>query len=101
MKRNFNIPNDWSNMAKIFMALGDPNRQHILLLFEKDESITAGQIAAESSLARTTISHHLKVLKDANILSATKKHKEIWYHINKDIVQNTLENCLDYIKNNI
>ena len=50
-------------MSKVFTALGDEHRQRILLLFEPGDRFNVGQIAEVSTLTRSTVSHHLKVLR--------------------------------------
>ena len=47
------------------MALGEPHRQRILLTFEPGERLNVGQIAEVSTLSRSAVSHHLKILREA------------------------------------
>ncbi|MHB8741555.1 MAG: ArsR/SmtB family transcription factor [Sulfuricaulis sp.] len=100
MKKNYmrTIPSEWAAMSKVFTALGDNHRQRILLIFERGERLNVGQIAAASPLSRSAVSHHLKVLKDANVLSSEKIGKEVYFWINRAFVQQALTNVLDYIK---
>lgn len=92
------LPAAWSEMSRIFIALGDEHRQRILLLFDADESLNVGQIAAASPLARSTVSHHLKVLREAGVLHAEKRGKEVWFTINRDLLMASLQNVMDYIR---
>ena len=64
------LPPEWQPMSQVFTALGEEHRQRILLLFEKDEELNVSQIAAVSTLSRPTVSHHLKILRQADILLA-------------------------------
>ena len=64
------IPEAWQDISLIFAALGDEHRQRILLTFEPGERLNVGQIAEVSTLARSTVSHHLKVLREAGVLVA-------------------------------
>ena len=100
MKRNYNkaIPGEWKGMSKVFTALGDEHRQRILLLFEAGEHLNVGQIADVSTLTRSTVSHHLKILREANILLTEKIGKEVYFWINKPFLENTLGNVLAYIR---
>jgi len=50
------IPAPWRRIARIFVALGDPHRQRILLMFERGERLNVGQIVAASTLSRTAVS---------------------------------------------
>lgn len=94
------IPPAWQAMSRIFVALGDEHRQRILLLFEPGERINVGQIAEVSTLARSTVSHHLKILHESGVLASEKIGKEVWFWINRDALETTLGNVLDYLKEN-
>jgi DNA-binding transcriptional ArsR family regulator len=87
-------------MSRIFVALGDEHRQRILLLFEPDERLNVGQIAEVSTLARSTVSHHLKILHESGVLASEKIGKEVWFWINREALETTLGNVLDYLKEN-
>lgn len=100
MRANYTdvLPPEWKPMSEIFTALGDEHRQRMLLLFEPGERLSAGQIAEASTLARTTVSHHLKILRQANVLLSEKKGKEVWFWINREMLEETLGNVLQYLK---
>ncbi|PCI60112.1 MAG: transcriptional regulator, partial [Methylophilaceae bacterium] len=63
-----NIPNEWKNISGLFVAIGDEQRQRILLSFEKNEQLNISQIVASSKLSRTAVTHHLKLLRQCNAL---------------------------------
>ncbi len=92
------IPAEWAAMSKIFVALGDEHRQRILLLFEPDERLNVGQIAEVSTLARSTVSHHLKILHESGVLASEKIGKEVWFWIDRQALETTFTNVLDYVK---
>ena len=94
------IPAEWQAMSRIFVALGDEHRQRILLLFEPGERLNVGQIAEVSTLARSTVSHHLKILHESGVLASEKIGKEVWFWINRAALEVTLGNVLDYLKEN-
>ena len=102
MKANYTdlLPPEWKPTSEIFTALGDEHRQRMLLLFEPDEKLTAGQIADASTLARTTVSHHLKILRQANVLLSEKKGKEVWFWINKPLLEQTFGSVINYLQGN-
>lgn len=87
-------------MSRVFTALGDEHRQRILLTFESGERLNVGQIAEVSTLSRSAVSHHLKILRQAGVLETRKEGKEVFFWINKAFLQETLGNVLDYIQNN-
>lgn len=92
------IPKEWRALAKVFVALGDEHRQRILLTFEKDERLTVGQIAEVATLSRPAVSHHLKILRDAGVLSAERAGREVYLRINREVLEETLSTVLDYIR---
>ncbi|MGE5491322.1 MAG: ArsR/SmtB family transcription factor [Actinomycetota bacterium] len=93
------LPEEWKPMSKVFTALGDEHRQRILLLFEKGERLNVGQIAEVSTLTRSTVSHHLKILRESGVLASEKIGKEVWFWINRHFIEETLGNVLDYVRN--
>lgn len=102
MKSNYSqtIPPEWQAMSRIFVALGDEHRQRILLLFEQGERLNVGQIAEVSTLARSTVSHHLKILHESGVLASEKIGKEVWFWIDRLALEITFTNVLDYLKEN-
>jgi len=102
MRNNYSraLPAEWRDMSRIFVALGDEHRQRMLLLFEAGERLNVGQIAEVSTLARSTVSHHLKILHESGVLASEKLGKEVWFWINRDAIEATLGNVLDYLKEN-
>jgi ArsR family transcriptional regulator, arsenate/arsenite/antimonite-responsive transcriptional repressor len=69
-------------MENQFKALNDSTRRQILeLLIEK--SHTAGEIANRFTISKPSISHHLDLLKQADLIIALKKGQFIHYSINR------------------
>ena len=92
------IPAEWRSLSKVFTALGDEHRQRILLLFEPGERLNVGQIADVSTLARSTVSHHLKILREADVLGSEKIGKEVFFWVNKPALVAALDAVLDYLR---
>lgn len=99
MKKVIDIPAGFKNTADIFIALGDEHRQRILLAFEKGEKLNIQQIVSTTTLSRTAVTHHLKVLHHSKILTSEKIGKEVFFWINSEVVINALQQVLNYIKN--
>jgi DNA-binding transcriptional ArsR family regulator len=91
------IPAAWRRIARIFVALGDPHRQRILLLFEPGERLNVGEIVAVSTLSRTAISHHLRVLREAGVLRCEKKGREVYFWPDVAEVRSALTAVQDYL----
>jgi ArsR family transcriptional regulator, arsenate/arsenite/antimonite-responsive transcriptional repressor len=56
----------------LFNALSDPARQDIILLLAEHESLSVNEIAQQSNLSRPAISHHLKIMRDNNLVNIEK-----------------------------
>ena len=100
MKRNYMrmIPREWRAISRAFTALGDEHRQRILLTFDRGERLNVGQIVEVSTLSRSAVSHHLKILKTAGVLDSQKVGKEVFFWVNKDFLQDSIGAVLAYIK---
>lgn len=92
------IPAAWRNISKVFTALGDEHRQRILLTFEPGERLNVGQIVEVSTLSRSAVSHHLKLLREAGVLNSEKIGKEVYFWLNKKALREALSAVQDYLK---
>lgn len=64
----------------IFQAIADPTRRAILVLVAA-QSMTAGEIAANFDTARPTVSKHLKILTECELLKAEQSGRENYYSL--------------------
>lgn len=65
----------------VFQAIADPTRRAILTLVTA-QSLTAGAIAANFDTARPTVSKHLQILTECELLKQEQKGREMFYHLN-------------------
>lgn len=65
----------------VFQAIADPTRRAILLLVTT-QSMTAGAIASNFDTARPTVSKHLQILTECELLVQEQNGREIHYHLN-------------------
>ncbi len=65
----------------VFQAIADPTRRAILTLVAT-QSMTAGAIAANFDTARPTVSKHLQILTECELLTQEPNGREIYYHFN-------------------
>ena len=70
-------------------ALADDSRQRILTMLLEEEKCVS-DIVAEFDMSQPTISHHLGVLKQFNLVTSRKEGKQVFYAINQD---NVVECC--------
>ncbi len=72
-------------MDKLFKALNDQTRRDILELL-KEKDMTAGDIADHFNISKPSISHHLDILKQAELVTAEKQGQFINYSLNTTVV---------------
>ncbi|MBO4382875.1 MAG: winged helix-turn-helix transcriptional regulator [Clostridia bacterium] len=72
--------------AETFKALSDPVRRQILELL-KDGSLSAGEIGSHFDMTGATISYHLKVLKQADLIFESREKNYIYYQLNASVLE--------------
>ncbi|MPN45146.1 hypothetical protein SDC9_192713 [bioreactor metagenome] len=72
-----------------FKALADASRREILNMLKKGD-LTAGEIADHFNMTKPSISHHLSVLKQANLVQDVRKGQTIWYSLNTTVFQDLM-----------
>ena len=77
-------------MNYLFKALNDETRRQILESL-KDKDRTAGEIADAFNISKPSISHHLDILKRADLVSSEKNGQFITYSINTTILEDVLQ----------
>ena len=77
-------------MNKVFQALADPTRRTILKELKSGE-MTAGQIAALFDMSKPSITHHLNILKNADLVRSEKQGQFVVYTLNLTVLQDTMK----------
>ena len=75
-----------NQLAKIFKALGDENRLRILEMLQGEERC-ACMLLDEMHITQTTLSHHMKILCDVDLVIGRKEGKWMHYRLNADQFQ--------------
>lgn len=78
---------DFEKCQKILIALGDENRQHLILEMMKMEQCSGVRvldITEKTHLSRPAVSHHLQILKDAGILKMRKEGTKNYYYFDSE-----------------
>lgn len=81
--------------APVFNALGDRFRQDIVMLLAQDERLNVNQIAERMPLSRPAISHHLKVLMQAGLITLERVSRENFYRLSLDTALADLRRLVD------
>ncbi|MFK7846730.1 MAG: autorepressor SdpR family transcription factor [Rhodothermales bacterium] len=86
-------------MNKLFKALNDTTRRRILDML-KDSDLTAGEIADAFQISKPSISHHLDLLKQAGLISATREGQFIRYTLDTTVLDEALHWLMNLVDNN-
>lgn len=79
---------EFENCRKVLVALGDENRQHLILeMMKMGDCFGArvGDITERTHLSRPAVSHHLQILKEAGILKVRKEATKNYYYFDSDM----------------
>ena len=74
--------------------MADPTRRSILTMLQKSD-MTAGEISDRFEISGATISHHLKILREAGLIISQKQKQTITYSLNTTVFQDFLKGIAD------
>jgi DNA-binding transcriptional ArsR family regulator len=77
-------------MGDAWDALADPTRRQILKLLRMGD-LNAGEIAAKFDMTKPSISHHLNILKNAELVRAERSGQNIVYSINTSVLEDLMD----------
>lgn len=81
-------------MNILFKALGDPTRRQIIELLRKKD-MNAGEIAEHFNMSKPSISHHLDLLRQADVVQSVKEGQFITYSLNTTVFDEMVKWILD------
>ena len=85
-------------MNRLFRALNDDTRRRIIDLL-KDKDMNAGEIADHFDMSKPSISHHLDLLKQANLVQFEKRGQFIVYSLNTTVLDDVISWFMDLKSN--
>jgi ArsR family transcriptional regulator len=80
--------------AQIARALGDPNRLAVYTQIAKSDELFCGEMHAKVEISPATLSHHLKVLADLDLITSRKEGLNVYYRV----IPETFAAYLKYLK---
>ncbi|MBO9128830.1 autorepressor SdpR family transcription factor [Bacillus sp. 165] len=86
-------------MNQAFKALSDLTRREILDLLRKKD-LTAGEIAEHFHITKPSLSHHLNILKGANLVQDERRGQFIYYSLNTTVFQDVMKWLLEFVDKN-
>jgi len=85
------------SLSITFSALSDANRRHILNILKTGE-MPVSSIAKDLNITLATLSHHLDVLKRADLISSRRDGQQILYSLNLTVMDEIAEKISDFLK---
>lgn len=82
-------------IKETFKALSDDSRREILEML-KSGKMNAGDISAKFDMTQATISHHLSILKEADLIRVTREGKFLYYELNTTVFNELMKWILDF-----
>ncbi|MEM9951229.1 MAG: autorepressor SdpR family transcription factor [Chloroflexota bacterium] len=81
-------------MNNTFKALADPTRREILRMLS-EKNLSAGDIAKAFKISKPSISHHLNILKNAELISGERDGQNIIYSVNASVMQELIQELME------
>ena len=85
------------DISLTFRALSDPIRREILKKL-KTRQMTPSELAMHFPISKPSLSHHLNILKQANLISAKREGQKIYYSINLTVFYEVMNQFLNHFK---
>lgn len=81
----------------VFKALSDPNRRKILQILKK-EDMPVSKILKNFDITMASLSHHLDILKRANLVVSERKGQQIIYSLNLSVFEEVMTTFMQFFK---
>jgi ArsR family transcriptional regulator, lead/cadmium/zinc/bismuth-responsive transcriptional repressor len=89
---------DIAQLADMFRLLGDPTRLKLVLACMQLGNAHAGALADAVAASPSLVSHHLRLLKAARLVTSHRDGKQIHYRISDAHIQSVLRDMMDHIR---
>jgi DNA-binding transcriptional ArsR family regulator len=86
-----------SPSGAVFRAFADQTRRDILKML-RGGPLTSGQIADRFASSWPTISRHLSVLANANLVVAVRRGAEVYYELNTSVLQDVVQHMMEWVE---
>ncbi|WP_139999786.1 ArsR/SmtB family transcription factor [Paenibacillus paridis] len=91
----YQIMHEFKKNQSLLIAIGNETRQAILITLAQGAGMRVGEISTNTHLSRPAISHHLKILKDAGIVTVHKDGTKNFYRIDAKNKMQSLRDLVD------
>jgi len=86
-----------SGMTGFLKSIAEPNRLRILCVLSHEKKLSVSKIVQAVDLPQNLVSHHLKALRDRDILVPTKQGLNVFYSINRTKVDEYQNNFVEFL----
>ena len=83
-------------LAEVFHLMGDPSRLSILMAVLAGPRPVA-EIAAETGLSPSLVSHHLRLLRGGRLVRASRRGKQVFYDIDDAHISSVLMDMIEHV----
>ncbi|MFH1522194.1 MAG: autorepressor SdpR family transcription factor [Patescibacteria group bacterium] len=84
-------------LTKTMQALSDPTRRKILELLKKKD-MAAGEIGKYFKITLPSLSHHLNILKNADLVTSQRARQEIIYSLNLSVFEEVAKSLVKFFR---
>ena len=81
------------DVSLAFKALSDPTRRDILKKL-RNRSMTPGELSTYFSISKPSLSHHLTLLKVANLITSERDGQKIFYSLNATVFYDIMQSFI-------
>ncbi len=85
-----------ASLAEVFHLMGDPSRLSILL-FVLDGPRAVAEIAAETGLSASLVSHHLRLLRAGRLVRSERRGKQVFYTVDDAHIRSVLTDMAEHV----
>ncbi len=83
-------------LAELFRSLSDPNRIRLISVMARGE-INVGSLAQEVGISESSVSHHLRGLRQMRLVRARKDGRQVFYRLDDEHIADLYQRGLDHI----
>ena len=96
-KKNIPDENELFDLAELFKVFGDSTRIRILYaLYDEERSVS--DIAESLNMTQSAVSHQLKILRQASLITYRRQGKNVFYSLADEHVRDIIEKALEHIR---
>ncbi|MHA2141423.1 MAG: ArsR/SmtB family transcription factor [Candidatus Thorarchaeota archaeon] len=85
------------NIARLFSALNDESRVRIVHLLMQEDRIFVSEIAERTGQHISSVSHHLRILKDLGFVKHERKGKHVYHMLDDDCIRDIMERAKEHV----